>query len=141
MQLTLYTDYSLRVLIYLAFKGEELSTIDEISKAYRISKHHLTRVVHKLGENGSIKTIRGKGGGICLAQKPKDINIGRIVKEMEKNFDLVECFNKDKNQCILSPMCGLKNILYEAKLNFLKTLESKTLADILVDKNSFNKKA
>ncbi|KAB8036862.1 Rrf2 family transcriptional regulator [Silvanigrella paludirubra] len=137
MQLTLYTDYSLRVLIYLATKKDDLSTIDEISNKFNISKNHLTRVVHKLGEKGVIKTIRGKGGGICLAHSPKDINLGKIIKEMESNFELVECFNPEKNTCMLSPYCSLKGILYEARQAFFKVLENKTLADIAVNKNIF----
>ncbi|MBX9839979.1 RrF2 family transcriptional regulator [Silvanigrella sp.] len=137
MQLTLYTDYSLRVLIYLAAKEDDLSTIDEISNKFHISKNHLTRVVHKLGEKGVIKTIRGKGGGICLAHPPKDINLGKIIKEMESNFELVECFNPEKNTCMLSTCCSLKGILYEARQAFFKVLDNKTLADITVNKNIF----
>lgn len=137
MQLTLYTDYSLRVLIYLATKENSLSTIDEISSKFSISKNHLTRVVHKLGERGIIKTIRGKGGGICLAQLPKDINLGRILKEMENHFDLVECFHKEKNNCIISAVCTLKGVLYEARQAFFKVLDGKTLADVTVSRNIF----
>ena len=137
MQLTLYTDYSIRVLIYLASKENTLSTIDEISNKFSISKNHLTRVVHKLGEKGVIKTIRGKGGGICLAHLPKDINLGKIVREMESNFDIVECFNKERNTCILTPSCSLKKVLYEARDAFFKVIEKKTLADIVVNKNIF----
>ena len=125
------------MLIYLATKKDDLSTIDEISNKFNISKNHLTRVVHKLGEKGVIKTIRGKGGGICLAHSPKDINLGKIIKEMESNFELVECFNPEKNTCMLSPYCSLKGILYEARQAFFKVLENKTLADIAVNKNIF----
>lgn len=125
MQLTLYTDYSLRVLIYLAIMNENLSTIDEISSKYKISRNHLTRVVHKLGEHGIIKTIRGKGGGICLAHAPDKINLGMVIRKMESNFDIVECFNPSKNTCVISAFCPLKHILYEARENFLKPLKIK----------------
>lgn len=137
MQLTLYTDYSLRVLIYLASKENELSTIDEIANKFSISRNHLTRVVHKLGEKGVIKTIRGKGGGISLAHLSKDINLGEVIKVMESNFDIVECFHNEKNTCILSPVCSLKRVLYEAREAFFKVLDKKTLADLVVNKNIF----
>jgi len=137
MQLTLYTDYSLRVLIYLADNAEKRVTISEISKKFHISQNHLTRVVHKLGEIGMIKTIRGKGGGITLAHLPININIGKVIRDMESNFDLVECFNTEKNKCILSPFCNLKGFLYEARDSFFKVLDKKTLADLMINKNIF----
>lgn len=137
MQLTLYTDYSLRVLIYLASNGNQLSTIEEISNKFAISRNHLTRVVHRLGEKGVITTIRGKGGGICLAHAPQEINLKKIIEEMESNFNIVECFQDEKSTCLLTPVCSLKRVLHEARDAFLKVLEKKTLADLVVDKNIF----
>ena len=99
MQLTLHSDYSFRILIYLASQREELITIDKISSAYNISRHHLAQIVHKLGEFGFIETIRGKGGGIRLALLPEEINLGEVLKQMEPNFQIVECFNKKENTC------------------------------------------
>src|SRR5690625_3035720 len=96
MKLTNYTDYSLRVLIYLAIKGPETkSTITEITEAYQISRNHLTKVIHQLGQIGVITTTRGRGGGITLAQNPKEVTIGSIVRETEENFHMVECFNSE----------------------------------------------
>src|SRR5690625_51244 len=114
MRLTNYTDYSLRVLIYLAAKEKgEKSTITEITNAYQISRNHLTKVIHQLGQIGVIKTIRGRGGGIMLNKSPSDITIGSIVKETEEDFYMVECFRKGADHCVLTPICGLRGILGE----------------------------
>src|SRR3954463_8439027 len=115
MRLTSYTDYSLRVLIYLALKKEdELGTIKEIAETYHISKNHLMKIIHELGKLGLIETIRGRNGGIRLAQLPKDINIGKVVRQTEEDFHIVECFDCEGNFCIISPVCKLKSVLHEA---------------------------
>lgn len=134
MRLTNYTDYALRVLIYLAVKdSNEKSTITEITEAYNISRNHLTKVIHQLGQIGVIETTRGRGGGIVLAKAPKDIRVGYIVRQTEEDFHLVECFNKVGNQCVLTPVCGLKSVLGEALNAYLQVLDQYTIADI-VDK-------
>lgn len=132
MQITSYADYSFRILIYLAMKKEQITTIQEISKFYKISKNHLTRIVHRLGELGFIETIRGKGGGICLARPPESILLKEILLQMEPHFHLVECFDSKKNKCKITPFCYLKQILTEAKSNFISTFEGKTLQDITI---------
>lgn len=135
MRLTLYTDFSLRVLLYLATKeAEELSTIQEISDRYQISKNHLTKVVHELGKMGLIETVRGRGGGIRLNVKPEDINVGALVRKTEDDFYLVECFRPDGNHCILSSACRLKGALHEALSAYLAVLDKYTIADFLVNK-------
>ena len=132
MRLTHYTDYALRVLIYLAVKdNEEKSTITEITEAYNISRNHLTKVIHQLGQIGVIETTRGRGGGIVLAKDPKDITIGSIVRQTEEDFHMVECFNKSGNQCVLTPVCGLKSVLGEALGAYLQVLDRYTIADIV----------
>ncbi|MFD1927640.1 RrF2 family transcriptional regulator [Sporosarcina siberiensis] len=132
MRLTMYTDFSLRVLLYLGVKGDkELSTIQEISDAYNISKNHLMKVTHELGKIGVIETIRGRGGGIRLNVKPGDINIGDIVRKTEEDFHLVECFNCATNQCVITPVCKLKNVLHDALDAYFKVLDSYTLADFV----------
>lgn len=134
MRLTNYTDYALRVLIYLAVKdSNEKSTITEITEAYNISRNHLTKVIHQLGQIGVIETTRGRGGGIVLAKAPKDIRVGYIVRQTEEDFHLVECFNKVGNQCVLTPVCGLKSVLGEALNAYLQVLDQYTIAD-MVDK-------
>lgn len=131
MKLTLYTDYSLRVLMYLGTRApDEKVQIDEISDYYNISKNHLTKVVHNLGKLGYVHTVRGRGGGIMLKYKPEDMNIGEVVRNTEDNFYMAECFRPD-NECVLTPVCGLKFVLNDALENYLKTLDQYTLQDIL----------
>ncbi|MEG9298334.1 Rrf2 family transcriptional regulator [Mangrovibacillus sp. Mu-81] len=131
MKLTLYTDYSLRVLIYLAAKPkDELSTIKEIADAYQISKNHLMKVTYELGKMGTIETIRGRYGGIKLAKEPADINIGKLVRKTEEDFELVECFGQH-NSCVITPVCGLKHALAKALNAYLSVLEGYTLADLV----------
>lgn len=130
----MYTDFSLRVLLFLGIKGDnKLSTIQEISDAYGISKNHLTKVVHELGKLGLIETVRGRGGGIRLNVSPKDINIGETVRKTEDDFYLVECFNCEANQCVITPACRLKNVMHEALAAYFKVLDSYTLHDFVGD--------
>jgi Rrf2 family nitric oxide-sensitive transcriptional repressor len=132
MRLTNYTDYSLRVLIYLAMKPDnELSNIKEIAEVYNISKNHLMKVTFELGKMNVIETIRGRNGGIRLAHSPEDINIGEIVRKTEEDFHMVECFDEDKNQCVISPACGLKHILNKALLAYFEVLDQYTLSDLV----------
>lgn len=131
MHLTRYTDYSLRTLLYLATRPEKLATISEIATYHNISRNHLMKVVHQLGTNGYIDTLRGKGGGIKLACPPEQIVIGDVVRSMEENMNIVECFQPGTSTCILDPGCRLKSIMGEALHNFLETLDQYTLADLL----------
>ncbi len=132
MRLTMYTDFSLRVLIYLGTKGlGEKSTVQEISDTYGISKNHLTKVAHELGKMGLIETIRGRGGGIRLNVAPEMINVGELVRKTEDDFHLVECFNVESNGCILSPVCQLKGALREALAAYLAVLDKYTIADFI----------
>jgi len=134
MQLTLYTDYSLRVLLYLALQ-EEGATISEISERYNISRNHLVKIVHNLGRLGFIDTVRGRGGGMRLAKPPKDIVLGQVVAQVEPHFHLVECFDRDQNTCVIAPSCKLKHVLFEAHRAFMAVLEQYTLADLVVNRD------
>ncbi|MDN7226665.1 Rrf2 family transcriptional regulator [Planococcus liqunii] len=135
MRLTMYTDYSLRVLIYLASTEEDkLSTIQEISDAYNISKNHLMKVTFELGKAGFIHTVRGRGGGIRLADLPENINIGTVVRRMEDDFHLVECFDMEHNRCPIAPVCGLRGVLGKALHAYLAVLDEYTLEDLLFNK-------
>ncbi|AWE07583.1 Rrf2 family transcriptional regulator [Lysinibacillus sp. 2017] len=137
VRLTVYTDYSLRTLMYLGVRGKEhLTTIQEIADAYQISKNHLMKVTYDLGQHGYIETIRGRGGGIRLAVDPKDINIGEVVRKTEEDFHIVECFNAESNLCKISPECQLKFALNQALKAYLAVLDSYTLADVLVSKDA-----
>lgn len=131
----MYTDYSLRVLLYIGVKdNEKLTTVQEVADAYSISKSHLTKVVHELGKFELIETVRGRGGGFRLNLKPIEINIGNVVRKMEDDFHLVECFNCATNKCVITPVCKLKDVLHEALNAYFKVLDSYTLADF-VDNN------
>lgn len=131
MQLTLYTDYSLRVLIFLGLKKDGLSTISEIAESYDISRNHLVKVVHNLAGHGYIQTTRGKGGGLRLAHRPESINIGDVVRHTEVNFTIVECFDMQNCRCPITPICGLKGVLRDATRAFMEVLDRYTLADVL----------
>ncbi|ANU27350.1 RrF2 family transcriptional regulator [Planococcus versutus] len=135
MRLTMYTDFSLRVLIYLGTKEpEKLTTIQEISDAYNISKNHLTKVTFELGKAGFIQTVRGRGGGIRLADLPQQINVGTVVRKMEDDFHLVECFNSATNRCPISSICGLRGALGKALNAYLSVLDEYTLEDLMFNR-------
>lgn len=131
MQLTQFTDYALRVLIYLGVKQGGDATIGEIVASYGISKNHLTKVVHSLARLGFVHSTRGKGGGIRLAMRPEEISVAAVVAATEPNFNLVECFEMGASHCPLVPSCLLKRALYEANQAFLASLARHSLADLL----------
>lgn len=140
MRLTLYSDYSMRVLLYLGIKGKDkLSTIQEIADNYKISKNHLMKVTYELGQLGYIETIRGRGGGIRLAKDPKEINIGQVIRQTEEDFHIVECFDKENNKCVISPACQLKHALNEALQAYLSVLDRYCLGDFLYSKEELYK--
>ena len=131
MQLTLNTDYSLRVLLYVAERPNELISTKDISQHFGISHNHLVKVVNTLGKLNYLTLKRGRyGGGMSLALKPEEINIGDVVNALEP-MDIVECFNSEKNSCIITSNCKLKGLLAKAKHSFLSELRQKTLADML----------
>jgi Rrf2 family nitric oxide-sensitive transcriptional repressor len=131
VQLTRYSDYSLRVLIYLAVRPERLATIEEISQAYGISRAHLMKVVHQMGRAGFLDTVRGRGGGFRLARPPEAITVGEVIRHTEDRLDLVECFDPGTSHCRIEPVCGLRGVLEEALDAFLETLDRYTLADLV----------
>ncbi|MBS4209205.1 Rrf2 family transcriptional regulator [Bacillus sp. FJAT-50079] len=140
MRLTNYTDYALRLLIYLAAKQpDSLSNITEIAEAYGISKNHLMKITHELGKIGVITTIRGRGGGIKLAVPPSEINIGSIVRQTEEDFKLVPCFGDGPHSCTISPICGLKHALHRALNAYLSVLDQYTLADLVKEPTHYRR--
>jgi Rrf2 family transcriptional regulator, nitric oxide-sensitive transcriptional repressor len=131
MQLTTYSDYSLRVLMYLAVHRTKLSTIEEIADAYSISRTHLMKVVHHLGLAGYLETVRGRGGGLRLAREPEQIRVGDVVRQTEEKKVLVECFDPKESRCRIEPACGLRLVLKEALDSFFRTLDGYTVADLV----------
>ena len=130
MHLTNFSDYSIRVMIYLGLQKSKLVTISDIAKAYEISENHLTKAVHQLAQRGYIETVRGKGGGLRLVRKPDTVNIGEMIRYSEGNTTLLPCMDNEESCCI-RPNCKLMGILREAQVALFTVLDKYTLADLL----------
>ena len=136
MRFTRYTDYALRVLMYLGLKRPgELATIREIAGRFGISENHLMKVVNRLGQLGVVETIRGRHGGIRLALPPDRIALGDTVRRCEDDMRVVECFDPQTNTCPIASVCALPAILDEALSAFMAVLDRYTLADLLAPKS------
>jgi Rrf2 family nitric oxide-sensitive transcriptional repressor len=133
MQLTQFTDYSLRVLIYTAARRERRCTVAEVARVFDVSQHHLVKVVHELQQLGYLETYRGRGGGFRLARDPERIGLGNVVRHTEETLAVVECFDGARDGCPLTKACGLKAALHEALTAFLTTLDRYSLADLVAE--------
>jgi Rrf2 family nitric oxide-sensitive transcriptional repressor len=133
MRLTRYTDYAMRVLLYLGRQPDALSSIADIAGAYGISQNHLMKVVSDLVSAGYLESVRGRNGGIRLARPPAKINVGALIRHTEDDFDLVGC-----GSCIIARACGLTGMLNEAVEAFLAVLDKYSLADVLARKRDFS---
>tara|TARA_R110002072_G_scaffold4706_6_gene32879 strand:+ start:1153 stop:1641 length:489 start_codon:yes stop_codon:yes gene_type:complete len=131
MRLTRYSDYSLRLLIYLGIKSPTLSTIKEVARHYGISENHLMKVAHKLVQSGLVASVRGRKGGLFLAKPAAQIGLGAVIRLTEEDLSLVECFTPETDSCRISPNCRLGGILNEALQAFLGVLDRYTLAELL----------
>lgn len=132
MQLSSFTDYGLRSLMYLAKHPDRRCSVKEISEYYGISRHHLVKVIYRLVQLGYVDSYKGKGGGIQLAQHAaKELLLGDLVKQLETNLELVECFNPETNTCRITDTCLLKHFLYEANVAFITALNKYKLADAI----------
>ena len=131
MRMTLYTDYALRMLVYMATRREGNCKVSDVATAYGLSQNHLLKVAHGLRRCGFIETTRGRMGGIRLARTPESINLGTLVRLTEEDFALVECMQGDG--CAISPACRLKGIVGEALDAYLAVFDKYTLADIIVN--------
>ena len=135
MRLTTYTDYALRTLMYLAVHRTRLVTIQDIADVHGIAKNHLTKVVHQLGLLGYVESLRGRNGGLKLGMEPAQINLGDVVRSTEPDFFMAECFNPDKNRCIMSSTCILKDTLHTATQAYLAVLDGVTLENLTTTSN------
>lgn len=138
MRLTTFSDYCLRVLMYVGTKQENLATIDEVAQAYGISRNHLMKVVYRLGQLGYLQTVRGKKGGFRLARHPGQINLGAVIRETEEDLSIVECFQA-RGQCAIEPACILKVALSRALKEFLNVLDDYTLEDLIAPRRRLAK--
>lgn len=133
MQLTSFTDYALRVLIYAAVRPESRCLTTDVATAFGISRHHAVKVVNELQHLGYLDTTRGRAGGFALAAPPDRIRVGEVVRRTEGTMTLVECFDRDTNTCPLARACGLKGVLSEAFDAFLAVLDRYSLADLIAE--------
>lgn len=131
MELTRFTDYALRVLMFLGSEPGRRSSIDELADFYSVSRHHIAKITKKLAAAGFIESTRGKNGGLVLNRAPESIRIADVVRATEPHFHLVECFDSKKSVCTIDGCCGLKGILYQARARFFATLDQYTLADAI----------
>ncbi len=131
MQLSAYSDYSLRVLMHAALRGTERTTVDEVADTFGISRHHLVKVVHDLGRSGYLETYRGIGGGFTLGRPAERIKLGDIVRLGEETDRVIECADRQNRQCRLFSACRLKDVLDEAAAAFFAVLDDYSLADLL----------
>ena len=130
MRLTQFSDYSLRLLLYLSEHPGRAVTIAEVSDWYGISNAHLVKVAHRLTRLGYIASTRGNGGGLRLGKPAGAINIAALVRDTEPDFHTVECFDRERNACRISNACTLKHVLHDATEAFLGTLARYSLAEI-----------
>jgi Rrf2 family nitric oxide-sensitive transcriptional repressor len=135
MRLTTFTDYSLRVLIYLGAHRGERATIAEIAAAFGVSENHLTKVVHVLGREGFLSNTRGRGGGLELARATRDINVGAVVRSTEGGAVPAECFEPGNEDCLIVRACRLRGVLKQAVDAFYAVLDQYTLEDLVTERS------
>lgn len=138
MQLTKFSDYALRVLMFAHAAGDRLVTIEEIAASYRISRAHLMKVVNALTRAGYLTAVRGRSGGLRLAKPADEIILGTVVRATEPDFALVECF-ATRNRCVISGCCRLPGVLNQALDAFLDVLDRHTLASIALRPKDFRR--
>lgn len=128
MQLTRYTDYAFRMLIYLSLQEEETRiTINDVAEHFDIPRNHLIKVAHRLGQLGYVHTSRGKGGGVTLGMATDKIRLGDVVRQMETQLEVVNC---EQPVCPILPQCQLRGVFAKARNAFLEVLDQYTLADL-----------
>lgn len=133
MQLSQYTDYALRVLIYAAVRQESRCVTAEVASTFGVSRHHVVKIVNELRHLGYLETTRGRAGGFALARAPEDICLGDVVRRTEGSMRIVECFDHQTNTCPLARACGLKGVLTDAFDAFMDVLDRHSVADLVAE--------
>jgi Rrf2 family nitric oxide-sensitive transcriptional repressor len=131
MQLTYFSDYALRLVLYLAAHPDRVVSVNEVSRAYVVSPHHMVKVARLLIDRGIVAAVRGRRGGLRLNVPAERLTLGALVRLTEPHFDIVECFDAALNTCPIAPACGMKGVLQQARGAFLDVLDEHTIADFL----------
>ncbi len=133
MRLLASTDIALRVLMLLAGEapGHHLSVEALARTLGGLSRHHLHKIVQDLTALGITRTVRGAGGGVLLAVAADQVRLGTLVRQLEADQAIVECFRADACGCTLVAGCRLRGMLRGAQNSFYTNLEQHTLADCL----------
>lgn len=139
MRLTLFTDYAFRLLIHAATAEPELITIAGTAERFGISRHHLTKIANELVRGAHLSAVRGRNGGLRLAKPASEINIGEVFRLLESGMPLVECFDRKRNRCVITPACDLKFLLKDAEDAFYQVLSQRTLADLMSKRGELRK--
>ena len=139
MRLTRYTDYALRLLMYLAVKQDGLATVAEVADSYGISKNHMMKVAHQLGVAGYVEAVRGCSGGLRLARPAEEISVGEVVRRTEQDMILVPCLQEGDTSCVIRPCCMLKSALAQAASAFLVVLDGYSLGDLVQPRGALTK--
>lgn len=139
MRLTRHTDYALRLLMFLAIEPDELHTIEEVARRYKISRNHLMKITQTLVQAGFVESLRGRGGGLRLGRAVEAINLGAVVRATEDGFALVECFDPVRNTCVVTSACDLRGPLEEALRAFLGVLDRYSLGDLVKNPGTFRR--
>ncbi|MBP0600651.1 Rrf2 family transcriptional regulator [Herbaspirillum sp. LeCh32-8] len=134
MRLALHTDFSLRVMMFLAsMEAEERATTRALAEKFKVSENHLHKVVQSLARLGVIQSTAGRNGGIRLAHPAKAISVGWLIRELEGIGKLVDC---TIGPCPLNPACVLKGALARAEAAFFGALDPVTLADVVSERRT-----
>lgn len=137
MRLTDYTDYALRLMLYVAAHEGEQVTIREVAERYGISRTHLMKIAQLLSASGLLAATRGRNGGLSLGRPAQQISLGEVVRLTENDFSMAECF-RNGNQCVITPNCRLKGVLGRALAAFMVVLDTTSLADVALSSSDLD---
>jgi Rrf2 family iron-responsive transcriptional regulator len=130
MKLTRQTDYALRVLMFCAANGNNVTRVSDVAQAYDVSQPFIFKLLQRLVRAGIVETTRGRNGGIMLGRAAAEISIGEVVRLMEESLEIAECFDPTDTDCPLLNNCLLKNAFRDALNAFLDKLDAVTIDDL-----------